>query len=52
MVVYNRGNRDWVQRETIGKTVTLAKGAQWTMNYTLDLAPDLNSLQGYVSVTA
>src|SRR5688572_10053250 len=28
MVVYNRGNRDWYKRETVGKVATMTQGAQ------------------------
>ena len=50
MVVYNRGNRDWYKREICGKLVKAQTGATWTMQYTHQIAPELNSLAGYVSV--
>jgi hypothetical protein len=50
MVVYNRGNRDWYKRETCGQLVKAAKGASWTMQYSHQIAPELRSLDGFVTV--
>ncbi len=50
MVVYNRGNRDWYKREICGKQVAAKTGATWTMTYSHQILPELESLEGYVSV--
>ena len=50
MIVYNRGNRDWVSREPSARVVRIAKGESWTMPYTLDLANDLAIVQPYISI--
>jgi hypothetical protein len=50
MVVYNRGNRDWVSRESCAKVVRIAVGENWTMTYRLDLARDLQNLAAFISV--
>lgn len=50
MVVYNRGNRDWVSRESCAKVVRVAVGENWTMPYRLDLVHELKNLSGFVSV--
>lgn len=50
MVVYNRGNRDWVSREKPAQVVLARPGQSWTMYYTPDAAGDLNSVAGYLSV--
>jgi len=50
MVVYNRGNRDWYQREICGKLVRPELGATWTMQYSHHIAPELKSLDGFLSI--
>ncbi|MBL8764204.1 MAG: hypothetical protein JNM07_08035 [Phycisphaerae bacterium] len=50
LVVYNRGNRDWTKREIVGKIVQPEAGQAWTMIYTIDLAPDFRSVDGFVKV--
>jgi hypothetical protein len=52
MIVYNRGNRDWVSREPSARVVRVAKGESWTMPYSLDLATDLAVVQSFISVKA
>ena len=52
MIVYNRGNRDWVSREPSAKVLRIAQGASWTMSYSLDLAGDLAVVESFVSVKA
>lgn len=52
MVVYNRGNRDWVSRETAAKVVRVEKGAEWKMTYTLDIAPDIASVSRFLQMKA
>lgn len=48
--IYNRGNRDWVSRETCAKVVLVKPGAVWKMRYSLDLAKDLKAVEKYVKV--
>ncbi|QOI99261.1 MAG: hypothetical protein HRU70_01650 [Phycisphaeraceae bacterium] len=50
MVVYNRGNRDWVSRETCAKVVIVAPGQAWSMPYTLDFARDLQKVEKYLTI--
>jgi len=50
MIVYNRGNRDWVSREKSAVVVRVAKGESWTMPYSLDLAGDLAAVQPFISI--
>ncbi len=50
LVIYNRGNRDWVKRAVCGKIARVTKGASWTMTYTPDLAADFASISDYVEV--
>lgn len=49
-VVYNRGNRDWVQRQECARIVNVAKGETWTMVYHLDLAGDIASVAPYLKI--
>jgi hypothetical protein len=51
MVIYNRGNRDWVKRETCARLVTCTKGATWSMTFVPTLAPDLASVEKYLKIT-
>ena len=51
-VVYNRGNRDWVQRRACGKVVRLTKGASWAFVYDLSILPEIKSVQKYVKIEA
>ncbi|MBY0308509.1 MAG: hypothetical protein K2Q09_07180 [Phycisphaerales bacterium] len=46
----NRGNRDWVMRETCGKIVHVTKGATWTMPFDFSIAPDLRAIEKYVKL--
>lgn len=50
MIVYNRGNRDWYKREICGKQAQAKAGATWTMTYSLQILPELRSLDGYIAV--
>lgn len=52
MIVYNRGNRDWVSREPSAKVVHVAHGETWTMAYSHDLAGDLAVVQPFVQIKA
>ena len=44
MVVYNRGNRDWYQREKCARIVSPEKGTSWTFTYSHQIAPDIASV--------
>lgn len=50
MTVYNRGNRDWYSREKCAKIVNVTNGASWTMPFSVHLAPDMASVQDYLSI--
>lgn len=50
ITIYNRGNRQWVSRETPAKVVRVAKGAEWKMTYTLDVAPDIASVSSFIEI--
>ena len=50
MTVYNRGNRDWYSREKCAKIVNAAQGASWTMPFSVQLAPELASVEDYLSI--
>jgi hypothetical protein len=49
---FNRGNRDWVKRETCAQIVRCAKGATWTMPFTFNVLPDIKSVEKYLKVSA
>lgn len=51
-VVYNRGNRDWVQRRPCARIVTLKTGANWSFVYNHDLAAELRSVEPLVRIEA
>jgi hypothetical protein len=50
MNVYIRGNREWTSRERCGHYVTVKTGESWTLPYTLNLAPDLRSVEAYLTL--
>lgn len=50
--VYNRGNRDWVNRPKVAKLAKVEAGASWTMTYYPQIAPDLRSVESYLSISA
>lgn len=50
MNIYNRGNRDWVSREKPARVVRAVKGATWTMEFTPDIAKDLASVAGCLTI--
>ena len=52
MIVYNRGNRDWYKRETVGKVASIASGAQWTFTYNHDLGRDMAVVKDYLKIEA
>jgi hypothetical protein len=51
-VVYNRGNRDWVQRQKVGKIVRLVPGNTWTFVYDLAIAPEMKAVADFLKVEA
>jgi len=50
ILIYNRGNRDWVSREKCAKVVHVAVGQEWTIAFTLDMAHDLKKVAGLISI--
>jgi hypothetical protein len=48
--VYVRGNREWTSRERCAKVVRVARGETWTLSYSFQVAPDLESVKPFVSV--
>jgi len=49
-VVYNRGNRDWVQRRPCARIAILKTGVNWSFVYQLDLADELRSVEKLVKI--
>ena len=49
-VTYNRGNRDWVQRQKVGKIVRLVKGNTWTCMFDFNIAPDFKAVSEFVRI--
>jgi len=47
---YIRGGRRWYSRERAARIVACEQGRSWTMPYTHDIAPDLRSVESYLSV--
>lgn len=52
MNVYTRGGRDWYSREKAAQVVKVEPGSSWTMLFTPDIAPDLESVRAYVECKA
>lgn len=52
MLVYNRGNRDWVSRETCARVVRVAPGESWNMEFSFDQVPDLRKVESFLSISA
>ncbi|MEK6703056.1 MAG: hypothetical protein AABZ53_12385 [Planctomycetota bacterium] len=52
LLVYNRGNRDWVSREKCAQVVQLTPGAKWTLPFSLDMVPDLKKVAKYVTLAS
>ncbi len=50
MVIYNRGNRDWVKREKCARVVRVAKGSEWSMTYTADLAGEFAAVGSFLAI--
>jgi hypothetical protein len=51
-VTYNRGNRDWVQRQKVGKIVRLVNGNSWTCAFDVAVAPDFRAVKDYLKIEA
>lgn len=49
---FNRGNRDWLKRQTCGKIVKCAAGSTATFPYAVNLAPDIQSVAKYLKIEA
>jgi hypothetical protein len=47
---YIRGNRLWHSREKAARVARCEQGATWTMPFTFDIRPDLNSVAQYIKV--
>jgi hypothetical protein len=47
---YIRGNRLWYSREKAARVARCEQGAQWTMPFTFDISPDLNSVAQYLKL--
>lgn len=47
---YNRGNRMWISRVRPGKVVRVAPGQDWVMTFTVDMLPDLRSVEQYLEI--
>jgi hypothetical protein len=52
MNVYNRGNRDWVSRETCAKVVRVVTGQTWSMAFLPHMTPDLAKVGKFLNVAA
>lgn len=51
-LVYNRGNRDWVQRQKVGKIVRLAAGNSWSCLFDLGVASDMKAVAKFLKIEA
>ncbi len=47
---YIRGNRLWYSREKAARVARCEQGVTWTMPFTFDISPDLNSVAEYLKV--
>jgi len=50
MHAYTRGGRTWYSREKAAKIVRVDVGNTWTMPFTHDIAPDLKSVESYLTL--
>ena len=48
---YIRGGRRWFSREKAARIAMCEQGRSWTMSFTHDIAPDLRSVESYLSVS-
>lgn len=51
-VIYNRGNRDWVQRQKCGKIVRLVPGNSWACLYDISLLPEFKAVEKFLKIEA
>lgn len=51
-LVYNRGNRDWVQRQKCGRIVRCVKGNTWQMRFDFNILPEIKSVEKYLKIEA
>ncbi|MCW5765616.1 MAG: hypothetical protein KIT68_06545 [Phycisphaeraceae bacterium] len=51
-VVYNRGNRDWVKRQTCAKIVQALPGQSAVIPFNVSLVPDMKAVQQYLKIEA
>ena len=47
---YIRGGRRWYSRERAAQIAVCEQGRSWSMDFTFDIAPDLKSVQDYISI--
>ena len=50
MHAYVRGGRMWYSREKAAKIAICEQGNSWSMRFTHDIAPDLASVEQYLSL--
>ncbi len=50
--IYNRGNRDWHNRPKVAKLAKVEEGASWTMTFYPQIAPDLRSVEAFMTIAA
>lgn len=50
MHAYIRGGRMWYSREKAAKIAICEQGGSWSMRFTHDIAPDLASVEQYLSL--
>lgn len=51
LIVYNRGNRDWVSRERTAKVVHVGVGENFTLPFSHDLVHDIARIQQFIKIT-
>lgn len=49
-VVYNRGNRDWVQRRPCARIAIIKAGVNWSFVWQHDLADELRSVEKLLKI--
>ena len=50
MNAYIRGGRMWYSREKAARIAVCEQGSNWSMRFTNDIAPDLSSVEQYLSL--
>ena len=48
---YIRGGRRWFSRERAARIAMCERGNSWSMPFTYDIAPDLKSVEPYISIS-